>query len=110
MASSVVHSFCVVILRSRHGGLLVADTSKGHKAKVTWERQAMNLPKLIEQYGSVPRLTLACDGQGIRDPDCGSDSISRIKTCNQLDCNRCRNRFSVTSGTVFHDSHLPLWK
>src|SRR5205823_11256302 len=25
-------------------------------------------------------------------------------------CNSCRTRFSVTSGTVFHDSHLPLWK
>jgi len=28
----------------------------------------------------------------------------------QYDCNICRYQFSVTSGTIFHDSHLPLWK
>ncbi|MEX2441369.1 MAG: IS1595 family transposase, partial [Pontimonas sp.] len=28
----------------------------------------------------------------------------------QYDCTRCRIRFSVKSGTLFHDSHLPIWK
>ena len=41
---------------------------------------------------------------------CGSLSISRISTRNQLDCNSCRHRFSVTTGSIFHDTHLPLWK
>src|SRR5581483_10988874 len=43
-------------------------------------------------------------------PKCGSKSISRIRTRKQFDCNKCRKRFSVTTGTVFHDSHLPLPK
>jgi transposase-like protein len=47
---------------------------------------------------------------GIECPKCGGKSISRIKTRKQLDCNACRHRFSVTTGTVFHDSHLPLTK
>ena len=28
----------------------------------------------------------------------------------QYDCNACRYQFSATSGTIFHDSHLPLSK
>lgn len=41
---------------------------------------------------------------------CGSTSISRITTRKQFDCNACRYRFSVTTGTIFHDSHLALPK
>ena len=37
-------------------------------------------------------------------------AISRISTRRQFDCDSCRYRFSVTTGTVFHDSHLPLPK
>ncbi len=88
--------------------------TQAHNVKVNRERQAMNLPKLIERFGSEDRCRAYLEvlrwPDGIRCPDCGSDSISRISTRNQLDCNACRNRFSVKSGTVFHDSHLPLWK
>jgi transposase-like protein len=31
---------------------------------------------------------------------CGSASISRITTRKQYDCNACRYRFSVTTGTI----------
>src|SRR5206468_7843811 len=48
--------------------------------------------------------------EGVECPTCESKSVSRIKTRKQFDCNSCRNRFSVTAQTVFHDSHLPLWK
>src|SRR5688500_4344047 len=41
---------------------------------------------------------------------CGSESISRITTRKQYDCNACRYRFSVMTGTIFNDSHLPLPK
>jgi len=92
----------------------MADTSKAHNSKVNRERQDMNLVKLIDRFGSEDRCRTYLEvlrwPEGVRCPDCGSDSISRIKTRNQYDCNGCRNRFSVKSGTVFHDSHLPLWK
>jgi len=39
-----------------------------------------------------------------------SDKISRIYNRNQFDCDSCRYQFSVTAGTMFADSHLPLWK
>ena len=41
---------------------------------------------------------------------CGSMSISEIESRNQYDCNDCRYQFSVTAGTIMHDSHLPLRK
>jgi transposase-like protein len=94
--------------------VVATSTNAAHNTKVNRERQSMNLVKLVEQFGSEDRcrtyLEILRWPDGIRCPDCGSDSVSRIKTRNQLDCNRCRNRFSVKSGTVFHDSHLPLWK
>ena len=41
---------------------------------------------------------------------CGGLDISEIVQRNQFDCNSCRYQFSVTAGTIMHDSHLPLRK
>ena len=41
---------------------------------------------------------------------CGSKSISEIHNRPMYDCNDCRYQFSVTAGTIMHDSHLPLRK
>src|SRR2546421_3157680 len=74
----------------------------------------MNLGELIEQFGSNDRCREYLEHlrwpEGVECPKCGSKSISRISTRKQFDCNSCRKRFSVTAGTIFHDSHLPLWK
>ncbi len=48
--------------------------------------------------------------EGVLCPRCGSKSISRIRKRGQFDCDGCRYQFSVTAGTIFHDSHLPLPK
>jgi transposase-like protein len=94
--------------------VVATSTEKAHNTKVNRERGAMNLVKLVEQFGSEDRCRTYLEAlrwpEGIRCPSCGFQSVSRITTRNQFDCNRCRNRFSVKSGTVFHDSHLPLWK
>jgi transposase-like protein len=47
---------------------------------------------------------------GAKCPRCQSDKISRIRKRFQYDCDSCRYQFSVTAGTIFHDSHLPLPK
>lgn len=47
---------------------------------------------------------------GIICPECKSDKISRIADRHQFDCDSCRYQFSATAGTIFHDTHLPLWK
>jgi transposase-like protein len=45
---------------------------------------------------------------GITRPRCKGKSVSTIAERDQCDCDACRYQFSVTSGTIFHDSHLPL--
>jgi transposase-like protein len=47
---------------------------------------------------------------GVKCPRCGSPKISRIKKLHRFECDTCRYQFTVTAGTIFHDSHLPLWK
>lgn len=46
----------------------------------------------------------------IRCPRCNGVRISRIEARGQFDCDTCRYQFSVMSGTIFHDTHLPLDK
>jgi transposase-like protein len=76
----------------------------------------MNLPQLIEQFRSEDKCREYLEDlrwpDGVRCPRCGFDSISWIEKRKQHECNEtsCRYQFSVTAGTVFHDSHLPLWK
>jgi transposase-like protein len=74
----------------------------------------MNLADLVEQFGSSDRCRDYLEHlrwpDGVECPKCESKSVSRIKARKQFDCNSCRKRFSVTAGTIFHDSHLPLWK
>jgi transposase-like protein len=74
----------------------------------------MNLPDLIEQFRSEEKCRAYLEDlrwpDGVVCPRCGGRSISRIEKRNQFECSSCRYQFSVTAGTVFHDSHLPLWK
>ncbi len=77
-------------------------------------RAKMNLAVLNVDFDTDTECRQALEE--LRWPDgvhclrCDSDKISRISTRNQYDCDSCRYRFSVTTGTVFHDSHLPLPK
>jgi len=76
----------------------------------------MNLPELIEQFRSEDKCREYLEDlrwpAGAYCPRCHCNSVSRIEKRNQWECNdtSCRYQFSVTAGTVFHDSHLPLWK
>jgi transposase-like protein len=49
--------------------------------------------------------------EGVRCPRCeASKGISRIESRGQFECGACGYQFSVRVGTIFHASHLPLWK
>jgi transposase-like protein len=41
---------------------------------------------------------------------CSSREIGRLASRRRFYCRNCRYQFSVTSGTVMHNSHLPVWK
>src|SRR5438552_3242136 len=74
----------------------------------------VNLINLIERFGTNEKcrshLTELRWPQGVKCPRCQWKGVSHIEDRNQYDCNVCRYQFSVTSNTIFHDSHLPLWK
>jgi transposase-like protein len=48
--------------------------------------------------------------EGVSCPRCEGRSITDIPARRRFYCRRCRHFFSLTSGTAFHNSHLPLWK
>jgi transposase-like protein len=74
----------------------------------------LDLPTLIERFGSEDKchdyLEKLRWPDGVTCPRCDGKSISRIQERRQFECNGCRYQFSVRVGTIFHDSHLPLWK
>ncbi len=47
---------------------------------------------------------------GVICPKCQSRGVSRVYERNVFDCNSCRYQFSALTGTIFHDTHLPLTK
>jgi len=46
--------------------------------------------------------------EGIMCPRCKDTRVSRLKEYSRYECVGCEYQFTVTSGTIFHDSHLPL--
>jgi transposase-like protein len=73
-----------------------------------------NLINLIENYGNEEKCRQRLEAlkwpDGTQCPRCNSKKVSRIKDRDQFYCDACHYNFSVTAGTIFHDSHLPLWK
>jgi transposase-like protein len=77
-------------------------------------KQNMDLMKIMEAFDTEPECRAYLEElrwpDGIECPRCKGKVISRIKLRDQFDCDSCRYQFSVMSGTIFHDSHLPLPK
>ena len=78
------------------------------------KEQEINLIELIDRFHDEDRCRAYLEKMrwpdGVRCLRCGEKSISRRKQRHQFQCNSCRYDFSVTAGTIFHDTHLPLWK
>jgi len=74
----------------------------------------MNICKLVEEFQSEEKCREYLEGlrwpKGVECPRCHSKEIARVKERDQFNCNACQYQFSATSGTIFHDSHLSLWK
>ena len=76
--------------------------------------QKMTLPKLMVDFDTDSECRQLLERlrwpNGVRCVKCDSDRITRIKTRNQYACSSCKHRFSVTTGTLLNDTHLPLPK
>src|SRR5690606_11884291 len=71
------------------------------------------LPGLLDRFRSEAEcrawLEAARWPNGVRCPRCSSELVRRLSTRpTRFDCRDCRYRFSVTSGTPLHGTHLPL--
>jgi transposase-like protein len=73
---------------------------------------AMTLPELNALYSDESKcrelLKRLRWPEGVICPRCKSKTISRLFTQSKFECSDCRYQFSVTAGTIFNDSHLPL--
>ncbi len=74
----------------------------------------MNLMLLIEQFPNEEACRDYLEQlrwpEGVRCPRCDHNAISRLQNQDKFECSRCEYQFSVTSGTIFHDTHLALRK
>jgi transposase-like protein len=74
----------------------------------------VNLINLIQRFNCETKCREYLEElrwpEGIVCPRCKHESISTLEERKQYECNECRYQFSVTSGTIMHDTHLPLWK
>jgi len=74
----------------------------------------MDMMELMERFGTEEKCRAILEElrwpDGIRCPRCNGVKNSRIHERDQFDCDTCRHQFSVTSGTIWHDTHLPLRK
>ena len=74
----------------------------------------VDLMTLVEQFGTDDKcreaLTHLRWPKGIKCLRCGHDKVTPVSDRKVFDCNSCHYQFSVTVGTMFHDSHLPLTK
>ena len=74
----------------------------------------MNLLTLIDNFNSDDECREYLEE--LRWPDgatcarCGSQETSELEGRDQWFCSSCHYHFSVTAGTIMHDSHLPLRK
>ncbi|HLX00110.1 MAG TPA: IS1595 family transposase [Candidatus Acidoferrales bacterium] len=74
----------------------------------------LNLAELIKDFSDESKCRAYIEElrwpKGLECPHCKSAKIYRIEKRNQLLCASCEYQFSVTVDTIFHDTHLPLWK
>jgi len=75
----------------------------------------MTLPEINKMYSTddccrelLERLRWP---EGVECPRCKDRRVSRMKEYARFECVGCEYQFTVTSGTIFHDSHLalPIW-
>lgn len=75
----------------------------------------MALLEMLRRYGTDEKcreiLTKLRWPEGVRCLRCGSDErICYLESRKQFECGSCGYQFSVTTGTIFNDTHLPLEK
>jgi transposase-like protein len=74
----------------------------------------MALLEMLHKYSTDEKcreiLTKLRWPEGVRCPRCKEDRVCYLEDRKQFECASCTYQFSVTTGTIFNDTHLPLEK
>jgi transposase-like protein len=72
----------------------------------------MTLPELNRSFSTDEEcreiLTKLRWPEGVECPRCANRNVWWVQSRKQFTCSECSYQFSVTTGTIFNDSHLPL--
>jgi len=72
----------------------------------------MTLPEVNTMYSTDDKCRELLERlrwpEGVTCPRCKDRRVSRMKDYARFECVGCEYQFTVMSGTIFHDSHLPL--
>ena len=73
---------------------------------------AMTLPEVNTMFSTDEKCRELLERlrwpEGVTCPRCKDRRVSRMKDYARFECVGCQYQFTVMSGTIFHDSHLPL--
>jgi len=77
-------------------------------------QKGLSLPAFLERYGTEGRcvhaLYTARWPEGFECPECGGREHCVLEARGLYQCNACHRQTSVTAGTIFHKTYLPLTK
>jgi transposase-like protein len=72
----------------------------------------MTLPEVNSMFSTADKCRELLERlrwpEGVTCPRCKDRRVSRMKDYARFECVGCEYQFTVMSGTIFHDSHLPL--
>ena len=75
-------------------------------------QKGLSLGTFLQRYGSEPQCAAAIHKarwpRGYRCRACGSRSHCRLRTRKLFQCNTCKHQVSLTAGTLFASTRLPL--
>lgn len=83
------------------------------KNKIQFQK-GMSIDEFMYKYGTEDKckdeIFQLRWSNGFICPNCGNDTYCKLKVHQLLQCNKCHSQASVTSGTIFHSTKVPLTK
>src|SRR6266545_2460524 len=113
--NTILANSSFVISRGCFGSDFFRRSLIGRLQMARQPKPVMNLMELIEQFDSDSKCRTALEflrwPEGPQCPRCESERAVKLPDDRGVfDCYSCGYQFTVTSGTVLHDTHLPLRK